>query len=172
MHWSWVGDHGDLLMSWFPWNLIARLGSGWLTIPGASEEKTQKLRSEATNELNVVDTKTSLQLEPGKSTGSIPVLRMSLVQETVRPTVQETSDQARPLQKGGLFSSTPVTRTLGSNQRQAFSWHEMISHQIAAAGCLLSPSTSVWAGGLAVCISHGTSKEFPRRRGLPLKIAS
>ena len=92
-----MGDRGDLLMSWFPWNLIARLGSGGLTIPWASETKTQKLRSEATNELDVVATKTSLQLEPGKSTGSIPVLRMSLVQETVGPTAQETSAQARPL---------------------------------------------------------------------------
>ena len=53
--------------------------------------------------------------------GSTPVLRMSLVQETVGPTAQETSAQARPLQKGGLFSSTPVTQTLGSNPRQAFS---------------------------------------------------
>ena len=60
------------------------------------------------NELDVV-AKKSLESGPGKSTGSIPVLRMSLVQETVRPTAQETSDQARALQKGGLFSSTPVT---------------------------------------------------------------
>ena len=122
-------DPGDLLMSWFPWSPIARLGSGWLTIPGASETKTQKLSSEATNELDVVATKTSLQLEPGKSTGSIPVFRMSLAQETVGPTSKKTSAQARPLYKGGLFNSTPVTWMLGSNQRLAFSWHEMISHQ-------------------------------------------
>lgn len=66
----------------------------------ALRDKTLKLRSEGMNELDVVATKTSLQLEPGKSMRSIPVLRMSLVQETVGPTAQETSAQARLLRKG------------------------------------------------------------------------
>ena len=44
-------------MSWFPWNPTARLGSWGLTIPGASETKTQKLKSEAMNESDVVATK-------------------------------------------------------------------------------------------------------------------
>ena len=124
-----VEDPGDLLMSWFPWNLIAHLGSGWLTVPGASETKTLKLRLEATKELYVVATKTSLQLEPGKSTGSIPVLRMSLVQETVRPTVQETSAQARPLRKGDFSVQLLWLGHWGQIKGKTSPWYEMISHQ-------------------------------------------
>ena len=121
-----VEDPGDLLMSWFPWNLIAHLGSGWLTVPGASETKTLKLRLEATKELYVVATKTSLQLEPGKSTGSIPVLRMSLVQETVGPTVQETSAQARPLRKGDFSVQLLDLETGGKSKASLLlTWNDL-----------------------------------------------
>ena len=71
------------------------------------------------NEPDVEATKTSLELGPGKAMGSTSVVGVSLIQETVEPTTQESTAQARPLQRGGLFSSTPVTWTLGSNQRQA-----------------------------------------------------
>ena len=71
------------------------------------------------NEPHVEATKTSLELGPGMAMRSTPVVGVSLIKDTVGPTTQETSAQARPPQRGGLFSSTPVTWTLGSNQRQA-----------------------------------------------------
>ena len=81
-----MGDPGDFLMCWFSWNPISRLGSGGLTIPGASETKTQQLKSEAMNEPDVEATKTSLELGLGKAMGSTPVVGVSLIQETVEPT--------------------------------------------------------------------------------------
>ena len=81
-----MGDPGVFLMCWFSWNPISGLGSGGLTIPGASGTKTQQLKSEAMNEPHVEATKTSLELGPGMAMRSTPVVGVSLIKDTVGPT--------------------------------------------------------------------------------------
>ena len=76
-------------------------------------------------------------------------------------TAQETSAQARPLQKGGLFNSSPVTWTLDSNQRQAFSltWNYLSPKSLLLVAC--SVPAPVCEQDALLCACHkGPQRNF------------
>lgn len=89
-----------------------------------------KLRSEGMNCLDVVATKTSLQLEPGKSMRIHTCAQnVSGPRDSGTHKAQETSAQARPLRKGTFQFSSCELVTGVKSKASLLLWHEMISHQ-------------------------------------------